>query len=971
MNRTIPFLLLAGASGLAFAVPAAAQSTAETEARTSAEQDTLQDQPPADGAIVVTGSRIQRDSFSAPVPINLVDTLDLQSSGYTNLAEALADLPQASLDDSPLGPTSGENQNSGLSSVSLRNIGGNRTLTLIDGRRTVSNAANRSIVSTNTIPIDFVDRVEIITGAASAIYGSDGIAGVVNIITPKPFNGLKISTRFGTSLNGRGGATEKQFSALAGRRFADGRGSIMVGASWEDDGGLKARDRDRALRSRSFNYRTNEVTDPSLTTFLPGGWFNTTAAATSYFYNENGLNRGFVTARDGFDIAPYANLRVPRTSLSFAGKFEYEFSEAATLFASAMYNKLETTFERAPVGISSATQVFPRDPATGVIEPGTPAYTTGRIPRANPFAPAAIRAGATATGIAWFRRFMELGNTRFNEDRRTLRSWVGLRGKLGGDWNYEASYGYGDFKQNQLRENGLNLQNVRYALDAVSNGAAGFQCRDADARANGCVPLNVFGLDTVTPEMADYIRANTELNARLKQHVAQAYVTGSLFDLPAGPVKMATGIEWRRDSTWLESDPITRSGYTTNAVVPSFAGSINVKEAFAELSVPLVRDKPGFYDLSLDLAGRVGDYSIKNVGTVASYRIGAGYAPFRDLRFRAQYGTAQRAPDLAELTSPPRDDINTIYDPCSGITATTAGDFAINCRRDAGIASVIAENGVFMQSTTSISSPNAGNLDLSEETAKTLTAGFVLQPRWLRNLSLAADYYHIRVTNAIDSFSNEFILDQCYGSGAQPNEDFCQYVTRSAENGQIQQIIQAQQNLNRISTSGIDVRARYRTRLDGIGVPGNLRFGLDWNHLLKYETEYTGINGPEIEDARGTAANPADRIRGFVGYARGPLYLQWRTTYISPFVSSKYRQAEIEKLGITDPKYLYYDPYFRHDLYMSLSNKNVMFYAGITNLFNNSGPELPTGATPGAFNSYTSTYGVIGRTGYVGFEFKM
>jgi len=925
--------------------------------------------------IVVTGSRIRRDAFSASVPINTLDQVQLESAGQTNLAEVLADLPEVSLDQTPFGPTSGENQNSGLATVSLRNIGGNRTLTLIDGRRTVSNAANSNVVSINTIPIDFVERVEIITGAASAVYGSDGIAGVVNIITRNNYDGLLLSVRAGSTLSseGSGGGEEVRFSGLYGRPFADGRGQLLLSATYEDDLGLKATDRDRSQTTSSFNYLTNVVSDPSLTNLLPGGWFNTTTAATSYFYNsDNVLTRGFVQNRDGFDIAPFLNLRVPRDSLSFAGKLRFEASRAFNPFVSVMYNELGTSFQRAPGGISSATQVYPRDPATGVIAPGTPGFAVGRIPTSNPFAPAAIREGATTTGIPWFRRFNELGLISFTEDRKTLRGYAGVNGKFGDGWFYEASYGYGDFRQNQLRENGINLLNLRNALTVQSNGDGGFQCTDAAARAAGCVPINLFGIGSITSDAADYIRANTTLESHLQQHVAQAYLTGSLFTLPAGDVSTAFGVEFRRDTVELESDLNTRAGYTTNAVVPSFNSNIEVKEAFGELVVPLLVSKPFFEELTLELAGRVGDYNIRNVGTVFSYRAGLSYAPVPGLRLRGQYGTAVRAPDLSELGSPPRDDINTILDPCSGITAVSPGAFAVNCRGEPGVAAAITANGVFTQSTTSISSPNSGNPDLREERAKVLTLGAVFQPAGLQGFSLSADYYDIKVADAIDSFSNDIILDQCYSSASFPSNAFCDVVTRSAETGQIQQVIQAQQNLNKIRASGIDVHADYRTRLQAIGLPGTLSFNADWTHLLSNETEYATLTGTAIEDTKGTAANPTDRVRARVGYAWEDSYIQWRAAYIGPFVSSNTRLVYVQANNIQDPLYLYYDSYLRHDLYVSqvaqLGDAGLKIYGGISNVFDDAGPVLPNGATPGAFSGYTSTYGVLGRTVFLGIE---
>lgn len=926
------------------------------------------DEPQASAVddVVVTGSRIRRDVFSGSVPVNLVSELDLESSGSTNLAEALADLPQAALGDTPLGPTSGENQNSGLATVNLRQLGGNRTLTLIDGRRTVSNAANRNVVSLNTIPTEFVKRIEITTGAGSAVYGSEGIAGVVNVITQKDFEGLRLSTRLGVT--DEGGGEESRFSLLYGRPLNDGRGHVLLGVTYEEDQGIKASDRERALRAATFSYTTNVLTEPSLSDYTPGGRFNAgSALGGTRWYDEGGLHTsGYSNALHGYNINEHANLRLPRKALSVALNADYEISAQIKPFLTVIYNDLDTSFQRAPYSMDSGTTVYPRDPATGVVEPGTAAFAAGRMMRNHPFADPAIRATQFANGISWFRRFAEVGPQTFDENRTTLRAWAGVNGAFGDSWTYEVSYGFGDFKQDQNRLNGINYQNLRYGLTIESDGAGGYQCQDAGARAAGCVPVNLFGLGSITAEAADYIRANTHLESHLTQHVLQAYATGDLFTLPAGKVSAAIGIEHRRDRTWLESDPVTRSGYTSNAVVPSFEGEISVSELFAEASIPLVAEAPGVHELTLDLAARASDYSIKNVGLVNSYRVGLGYAPVPSLRFRAQWGTAQRAPDMAELTSPPRDDVNTILDPCHGVTATTAGQFASNCRAEPGIAAVIASAGIYNAPAASYQSPNAGNPDLREETAEVLTVGAVWRPTFVRNLALSVDYYDIDVENAIGAPSNEIILDQCYGADDFPNNPYCDSITRNGETGRIQRVIQQVQNMDRLRVSGVDVQASYRTSLERLKLPGNLRMDANWSRLLRSEYEYPGLNGTVVEDYQGTIGEPEDRVRLTTGYSWGRAYLQLRTTYIGSVIASNIRMARIQELGITDPQFMYFDDYFRHDIYASYRFGDVTLYGGVNNVGDDAGPFIPTGGTPGSFNGYDPIYGVIGRSFYIG-----
>ncbi|MDZ3832293.1 MAG: TonB-dependent receptor [Sphingopyxis sp.] len=962
--------LLTGAAFLGAAVvaaPALAQESGEVSvAPATSALDAPQE---AAGDIVVTGSRIRSQGFDTAVPTSVMSSEDIASTGFTELSQVLADLPGVSVGDSNIGQPTANIQNAGTSTVNLRGLGSNRTLVLIDGRRTVSNAANRNVVSLNTIPSGFVDRVDIITGAASAIYGSDAIAGVVNIITRSKLEGLRLTARAGTSL-GASGNDEVSASATFGHKFADGRGYLLVGVDYEQGFGLHASDRGaRASRSWTFRPTTNTILEPDHSSDIPGGYFR----GGAFYFDEDGMQTGFDLARNGYNDRRHDWLISPRKLINYAAKLNFEVSSAFKPFVQIHYSQLDSRYARAPIGVRDTTQVLVRDPETGIPVPGAPFFNVGRISASNPFVPAAIAAGAPSSGINFRRRFDELGARQILNDRDTLRIWAGFNGTLAGDWFYEVSYSHGEFRQDQLRTNGVNLFNLRNALRAQRT-LTGVQCIDAAARADGCVPINLFGVGSITPEAADYIRANSVFKSRLTQQVVQAYATGTLFQLPAGPLSMVVGGEYRREHGSLKSDRATNSGYTTNAGIPGFDDGFNAKEAFVELSLPLFREQPFLHDLNIDLAGRFSDYSQKNVGTVFSYRAGINWAPVRDLRFRAAYGTAQRAPDLAELYSPPRDDFGTLIDICSGVTATTAGTVAANCRRDPGIAATIATAGIFEQSSTNVSSPNGGNPGVKQETANTLTAGAVFSPRGLRGLDLAVDYYHIKVKGAIDSYSTDVIMRECYSDSNGVNNAFCGFITRNTLDGQLQQVLQLEQNLNSSVVSGIDAQASYRSRLDNIGLPGAIDVKLRWSHALKNETTFIGLNGPQIDDDNGEINRPKDVLVGQLGYNVGPMRFQWRARYYGPTVSSIERVRDAKAAGFADPLYLYYKGQWRHDLYVSLRpdvpGVNLQVYAGISNLFNNTGPDVPEGSTGISSNGYISAYGIAGRSFYAGITTK-
>jgi iron complex outermembrane recepter protein len=920
--------------------------------------------------IVVTGTRLQSGAFNNSVPTQQVTAQELAESGFTDLAQSLDDVPGISLADSNVGQPAGAIQNAGTSTVNLRNLGANRTLVLIDGRRTVSNAANRNVVSLNTIPQAFIDRVDVITGAASAIYGSDAVAGVVNIVTESRQQGFRIRGRNQFGLNEGGGGSEYTLSGSYGTRFADDRGYFLVAATYEKDEGIFARQRlPRAGAPTSFDATNNVVDDPVLSTDIPGGRFR----GSNFYFTEAGLQRNFVTAVNGYNDRPEDTLRAPRDLLAVAAKGSLRLSDAFEPFFQIQFSDLDSFFSRAPIGIRDTTEVVIRDPATGLPAANFPLLSVGRISRTSPLAPALIRTGAPSSGIDFRRRFIEVGNRETFNDRDTLRGWVGARGNLSDAWSYELSYGYGRFEQNQLRTGGVNLRDLRLGLDVEVDPAntSALRCRDATARANGCVPVNIFGVGTISPEAAAYIRADSTFRSVVRQDVVLGYVTGSFGGLPAGDIGVVIGGEYRRDASSLQTDEETRTGFTTTSGIPGFNESFSVREAFVEATVPLLGDVPFVKSLTLDFAGRVAEYTQSNVGTVFSYRAGLNWQMADDLRFRAQYGTAVRAPDLSELFSPPRDDADTVVDICNGVTATTAGLVAANCRRVPGIAAEISSSGRFTQNSTNVRSPNGGNRNLDAERARTITAGVVATPRFVPGLTLSADYYNIRVNGAIDSFTNETILNQCYSATDFPSNSFCSLISRNSVDGEIQEIVQREQNLNQTRVSGFDVRLRYERPLDGIGVNGELLFGLDWTHSIENETDFAGLTGVQTDFNNGEINSPKNEFTARIGYEDKEFRTQWRARYIGPVVASNERVADALLRNVTDPLFLNYDAYWRHDWNFTLRVGNaprLRLTGGINNIFNKTGPNVPEGATPDAQNGYIPQYGIVGRTGFVGFE---
>ncbi|ATQ43337.1 TonB-dependent receptor [Caulobacter mirabilis] len=902
--------------------------------------------------LVVTGSRLRRTTFDAPTPMVDLDRSDLLESGYTDLGEALTDLPGVDIGVN-LSTSQSAVQDNGLSTVSLRSLGQNRTLTLIDGRRTVSNAGNKNAVSLSSIPEFFVDRVEIITGGASAVYGSDAVSGVVNIITESKLEGVRARAVAGITEHGGGSTTE--YSVGAGRRFFDDRLYVMASATVETQNILRARDRKWAQRSVLFNPATNSVTVPDLSSTTPGGRYRTNA----FFYDDTGLRTNFVTAVNGYDTRLNGTLIAPADYATGALKVTYDVTDNLRIWGQFLASRVETNSVREPYGPTSTTTFGVNDE-----------FTVGNIARNNPYVPTAIFASSTSS-ISWRRRMMEVGEMEIYNRRTTLRGWVGVEGTVFGGWDWHLTYGYGEYDGYQSRNNGINLQNLKFSLDAERVGTE-IRCRDATARANGCVALNPFGVGSITPEMANYIRANAWYRPQNRLDTVEGYITGELFELPAGPVDVAVGFEMRREKTRTLTDEVTEAGVSNFAYIPRYRGLIEAKEAFVEVAVPLVRDMPFAHRLEVEGAVRVADYNLKNVGTTLSYRAGLQWAPIEDVTVRAAWSRAQRAPDTTELYSPPRDDFDDVVDICNGVTATTTGVIAQNCRANTGIAAAIALNGVFTQDDDNINAPNGGNPNLKEETADTLTVGFVVRPRFAPGLDFSLDYYNIKVKDSISSLSNRQQLLECYQANVPTaSNPFCSVIIRDAE-GQLVKIFNLQDNLNELRASGVDVALRYRFDLERFRFPGDFTFKVNYSHRLELEQEYDGIQGVETSKWLGEVGTSEHEGRASLAWRHKNWNLQWTANYIGEAVDSNTRVEAAKAAGIANPLYLNVDAYWRNDLavkfYPMTSNKDLRLFGTIKNVFDNNGPFLPSGTDSGSAYNYSAVYGVAGRAYTLGLQ---
>jgi outer membrane receptor protein involved in Fe transport len=954
--------------------------------------------------ISVTGSRIKRADFSTPQPLVGFSKDDIVSIGSSDITDALLEIPSVIGGVTPQGST-GNIQNNGIRTADLRGLGDNRTLVLIDGRRAVSNSANGNRVGLGTIPAGFVERVEVITGGASAVYGSDAVAGVVNIITETDQEGFELDVRgqYSNALD----SSDQTIDFSWGGSFNEGKGYLFSAINLDTRTAIRARNVPRSLIQADFQY------DDGINTFVnsqgdripfsqidnfdtfdfgdlsadpDGGRFE----GNDFFFDENGLQRGFVTDTNGFDLRADDDLNAARDRVNFAIKGTYDFTDDFSGFFTLTHSFNSTLQTREPEGDDFNDVHFL------VLDDSQANFTAinvpiGAIPIDNPFAPAEIVQEA-GSNISFDRRFTEVGTQLTDNDRNTTRFYGGLRGLVWDDWEWEASVGYGRYNSEQTRFNEINVINLTAGLNAEQLPDGTIQCADATDRANGCVPVNLFGRGSITPEAADFIRANLFQDATVEQYSFQAYITGDLFELPAGTVGSAFGIDFRRDFEDLQPGELNRRGGHTSGTVPQFDDGYNVWEAFGEVSIPLVADAPGAYNWSVDTSARVANYSIENVGTVFSFGVGTQYQPVEELNFRLSFNRALRAPDLAELFSPPRGDNDGINDVCEGVTLADAGSstLADNCLAEPGIVGFINTlaqedptldiNQIeFEQENGGVSSPNTGFIGLKEEEADTITIGVVWQPSYIEGFSLSVDYYDIEIEDAIDQRSNQDILNLCYTDPIDfrnGNNPFCNDITRNEVDGQLANILQREANLAAQETSGVDYQLNYEFSLDGQGIPGKFEARYIHTHLIKFTETTVNLDGTlNVDNQKGELVNERfeDRGRFSLAWSHNDWRVTWRTTYFgSTFDSNELLEDFLdaqEEFGDAAevPAFLNIDRVLFHNLTARYStqigNVDTRFTIGVNNITNNEGPFIPDGdAASGEDSNSADAFGIRGRS---------
>ncbi len=813
-------------------------------------------------AIVVTGSRIARPNIEAPSPVTVVGAEQIELTGTTTVETLLNELPQVIPGNTRVSNNSGGEN---FATLDLRGLGPGRTLILLDGER-LPPSTTTGVVDISQIPTGLINRVDVVTGGASAVYGSDAIAGVINFILKQDYQGVELTGLTGISQDGTGMGFN--VSGLMGGNFADDRGNLTVYGSFTNRDGVGQNRYDYSRLSAAVFYDPalgNPVVADNAADVPPGyveiglGGGGSGTPPWGFISNNasnpfSGLSTNPATAAQFSSVNNDCNAATPNVAvnggnLSFndAGKLTPRFtaglcaipdrSIGSSRFNFAPENYLITPYDRFTVTAlghydfsettkfklySSFTQANQQvnlapTPATGIIVP----YNSPLIP-ADLAAALASRPNPTAD-FTMARRFEETGP----RDGRFKTNAMNIRGVVEHDfsdtWKMSAVMGFGRI-DNALR----GIGNIN--LTAVTQGLRGCPVGSLP----GCVTLNIFGPNTITPAMLKFVRIDTQESESFEQLRAAVNLTGSLGQLPGGPIGIAVGAEYRKDSAETVVDDAQRTGniYGFNAV-QGIKGSINVKEVYGEIRLPIIDM------LSVGAGARYSDYS--TVGGLLNWKAEAEFQPISMLKIRATYNKAARAPNVFELFQNGDQGFPSFTDPCR---STNTGRNVAQCIATGVPASLIP---TFAAGNTQVQAFSFGSPTLSEEKAETYTVGAVLTPGNVfgGKLTATVDYYNIHLTNRVASLGVGFYLNQCYTSLL---ASACSRIVRDPATGQITSINTGRENsATPLDTSGVDVG--FDWSIDALG--GRLSFSDVLTYVESYkigssefvDTVFAGIGG--------------------------------------------------------------------------------------------------------------------------------
>lgn len=784
-------LLLSTAMAVGLSVGFAGSVQAQGEAEVIAVQPEIEeDSTSTQEKVVITGSRIQRLDLTSVGPISVLDDEDIYRTGITNVEELLQ--------TQSFSAGFAGNSNAaywvaggwGTAQVNLRGLGANRTLVLLNGRRVVAGGSGaNSSVDLNMIPVSMLERVEVLKDGASAVYGADAVAGVVNLITKDSFEGLKLDSKFGIS--DEGDAEEYLFDLTYG--VASERGNLLFSASYQNNKAAPLDTRAPCSLADTDGDGDLECTSGS----------SSTAGGRAVFANGDQINfiggdafEPFDIAAHGFNSNPFFNAANPVERVTFGAVGNYKLTDSVNFFSEALFNWRTSN------------------------QPGSPATLSNiDFDAAHPTNPT----GQDITLLR--RRTAEFGSRQFEQDVTTWRLVAGIEGDLFDGWNYDVALNWGRNTAVDALLNNVNTRRLGETLDPAVCGANGIPCAD------------ILGEGDLTADVGDYILINQRDTGGNEQISFSGNIAGALFELPAGPLGFAAGFEYREDKGWLEPDSLLVAGDALGNAQDPVSGSIEAQELYAEVNVPIIREVPLIDSLDLDLALRYSDYDL--FGSDTNYKVGVNWQVIPDFKLRGTYSTAFRVPSVTELFSGVSEGQIPTADPCSNWTTLDPSSVVYQNCQAAGVPASYTQFG------SAIITDRGGNINLQPEDAKTFTIGAVIQPRAVPGLSFTVDYFDIDIEDAIRQTSGSSKLASCYTSVGL-SHPFCgpTHHTRNALTGDINYLSAQSANTGDEVMTGVDFSATY----DFAAFAFDHTVDLQATHLMKYEVSAFDGDTPFIYD---------------------------------------------------------------------------------------------------------------------------
>jgi len=865
-------------------------------------------------AVQVTGSHIKRAQLSGVGPVSVVDAEAIERSGATSVETLLQRLPaSAGFAGSQSNAYWAEN-GYGTTQVNLRGLGINRTLVLLNGRRIVNGGTGaNSSVDLNVIPVSLIERVEVLKDGASAIYGADAVAGVVNIITKHGFDGAELAARYGQTSKSDGEETSVDFSwGVTGER-----GSLMAAVNYYDGGPVNMATRAPCglVESDGKLVCSGSSTTVGGRALLADGSrvnFNQVLGGDGDFYEP------YSAAKHNYNGNPNLNAVNPIERLSFSVFGDSKLNDTTEAFVELMYTNRQSRQLATPG-------------ALGV-------YRPINIAADNPTNP---------TGqdlLLQRRRLEEAGPRHFFQETDTWRVVAGLKGQLGTSWDWSAAFNWG-------RNTGLDGSTKVANLDRVDQTLNTAICSNAPGAAIPCA--DYLGYGDISQEVLDYILFTTRDHGGNEQKSFTANISGQLFEMPAGWVGFASGIEVRKERGWRDPDPLTVMGIANTNQQDPIAGEYTAKEAFVEFAVPLLMDSAIADSLILNAAVRYSDYDL--FGEDINYKVGLDWQVMPSLKIRANYATAFRIPNIPELFGGVAEGNLTTTDPCSGWSTSTTIDPTVrqNCQAYGVPAG-------YVQPGNTILTTSGGNPDLEPEDAKSLTVGAVWTPGFLPGLTLTVDYFNIRIDNAIQRIDGSTKLSICYNTPGLAHP-FCgsENFTRNPVTGEVDFLSSQPVNAANERISGIDLGGLYEFEAMGF----DSTFSMDVSYLDRYDVR--PFPGADLIEYAG-------KITG----GRGS-YAHWRAfTSLTAKRDAWSGSYSVQYIGKTDD--ITATKGFTGDHAPSLTYHNVQVkFApagqsfdvsfGIDNLWDKQAPFIQS-YTDG--NTDTMTYDLLGRRWYARFGYR-